>query len=56
MSVPIQPIYVSNKKKAFRCSKLVIGKPYMIPAPGDKNYTPLAEELMGKIQSLEKKH
>lgn len=56
MGVPIQPIYISNKKKAFRCSKLVIGKPYMMAAPDDKNFTRLAEELMEKIQALEKMH
>jgi len=56
MNAPIQPIYISTKKRIFHASKLVIGKPYIIPAPSDKNYAPLAEELMGKIQSLEKEH
>ena len=56
MNVPIQPIYVSTKKKVFHGSKLVIGKPYFIPQPVDKNFAPLAEELMGKIQSLENEY
>lgn len=56
MNVPIQPIYVSTKKKVFHCSKLVVGKPYLLSQPADKNYAPLAEELMRKIQSMEKEH
>ena len=56
MKAPILPIYITPGKKLFHSSKVVIGAPYNIEAPAEKNYLPLADELMGKIQSLEPKH
>ncbi len=56
MKAPILPIYITPGKKIFRSSKVIIGTPYTIEAPADKNYLPLADELMIKIQALEPKH
>ncbi len=53
MKVPVLPIHLSKGKKAFSRSKLVIGEPYMLQAPLDKNYAPLISELMDKIHALE---
>ncbi|MGI5984260.1 MAG: 1-acyl-sn-glycerol-3-phosphate acyltransferase [Clostridiales bacterium] len=53
LKVPILPVYVSTDKRAFRMSKVVIGKSYMLEAPQSKDYVPLADELMKKIKVLE---
>jgi 1-acyl-sn-glycerol-3-phosphate acyltransferases len=55
LKVPVLPIFISSGKKAFRCAKLVIGEPYMMENPVNKNYEPLSNELMGKIHALENK-
>ena len=52
---PILPIYISRKKWAFSLSKLVIGEPYLPVIPENKDYAPLADELMRKIYELESK-
>ena len=56
MKAPILPVYISTRKKAFHISTLVIGAPFTLQTPQDKNYLPLADELMEKIQALEPKH
>lgn len=56
MKAPILPIYITAGKKLFRSSKVVIGMPYTLQAPQDKNYCPLADELMERIQALEPTH
>lgn len=53
MKVPVLPVHLSKGKKAFHQSKLIIGEPYMLQAPADKNYAPLISELMDKIHALE---
>ncbi len=55
LNVPVLPIYISTRKKAFHCSKLVIGEPYMLEAPEDKDYAPAVKALMESIHDLEKK-
>jgi len=55
LKVPVLPIYISTRKKAFHCSKLVIGEPYMLEAPEDKDYAPAAQALMDSIHALEKR-
>lgn len=56
MKASILPIYVTPGKKLFRSTKVVIGEPYLPQIPQDKDYTPLADELMYKIFTLESKH
>ncbi|MEL7604286.1 MAG: lysophospholipid acyltransferase family protein, partial [Bacillota bacterium] len=46
LGVPVLPIYISTRKKAFHCSKLVIGKPYKLETPEDKDYAPAVQALM----------
>lgn len=53
MKVPVLPVHVSKGRKAFKRSRLVIGEPYMLQPPTDKNYAPLITELMDKIHALE---
>ena len=55
MKAPILPIYLTKGKKLFRFSQVIIGTPYTLQAPQDKDYCPLADELMEKIQALELK-
>lgn len=55
MKAPILPIYVTPGKKLFRSTKVVIGEPYLPQIPQHKDYTPLADELMHKIFTLESK-
>lgn len=55
MKAPILPIYVTPGKKLFHSTKVVIGEPYLPQIPQDKDYTPLADELMKKIFTLESK-
>ncbi len=53
MKAPVQPVFISGNKKKFRRSKMVIGDPFVIQPPADKDYEPLAAELMDRIYSLE---
>lgn len=55
MKAPILPIFLTKGKKLFQSSQVVIGMPFTLQAPPDKNYSPLADELMEKIQALEPK-
>ena len=55
MKAPILPIYLTKGKKLFHFSRVIIGTPYLLQAPPDKDYSPLADELMEKIQALEPK-
>ena len=55
MKTPILPIFLTKGKKLFRFSKVVIGNSYTLQIPQDKDYIPLADELMEKIQALELK-
>ena len=56
MKAPILPIFLTKGKKLFRFSQLVIGMPYTLKTPLDKDYTPLADELLQKIRELEPKN
>ncbi|MBS7402891.1 MAG: 1-acyl-sn-glycerol-3-phosphate acyltransferase [Oscillospiraceae bacterium] len=53
--VPIIPMYLSSKKKAFRRSYVVIGKPFKFEKPAGKDYTTCADELLRRIYELEPK-
>lgn len=54
--VPVVPVYIPRKKKLFRKTTVIIGKPYYVNpekaklAPDD--YLRIAEELMEKIYAL----
>ena len=52
MRTPILPIYLTKGKKLFRFSQVIIGNPYTLQIPQNKDYCPLADELMEKIQAL----
>ena len=56
LKVPLLPIYITSNKKAFRLSKLAIGKPYSPLAPEDKDYAHLSDELMEEIYALGSDH
>lgn len=49
----ILPVYLTNGSKVFRHSDLVVGDPFVFTPPKDKNYEPLAGELMESIYNLE---
>lgn len=49
----IVPVYLTNGSKAFHHSSLVVGDPFVFTPPADKNYEPLAKELMENIYHLE---
>ncbi|MEA4896324.1 MAG: lysophospholipid acyltransferase family protein [Oscillospiraceae bacterium] len=53
LKVPLLPVHLSKGKKAFQQSRLVIGEPYMLQQPEEKDYAPLIDELMDKIHALE---
>lgn len=53
LNVPILPVRLTSGKKAFHRNVMVIGEPYYIKAPADKNYESLSEELLNKIRNLE---
>ncbi|MDR1131858.1 MAG: 1-acyl-sn-glycerol-3-phosphate acyltransferase [Oscillospiraceae bacterium] len=55
LGAPVLPIYITTKKKALRCSRLIIGEPFKLHTPANKDYAPLAAELMDRILSLEMK-
>lgn len=50
----IVPMFLTRRGKLFRRSKLVVGEPFALTPPADKNYEPMTEELMDRIYSLEK--
>ncbi|MCL2424760.1 MAG: 1-acyl-sn-glycerol-3-phosphate acyltransferase [Oscillospiraceae bacterium] len=56
--VPILPVFVSRKKPFFKKTKVVFGEPYLIEKQKEKrtveDYAILSEELMSKIQGLDK--
>lgn len=56
LNVPILPVRLTSGRKTFRRNIMVIGEPYYIKTPADKNYEPLAEELLKKIKDLEHKN
>lgn len=56
MNVPLVPIFISKRKRAFRFARLVIGEPYYLDKPADKDYIGLSTELMQKIYELENKN
>ena len=49
----VQPVYVSPNRRKFHWSKLIIGDPFKIAPPENKDYEHLAAQLMDKIYSLE---
>lgn len=51
--VPILPIHLTSGRKLFRLTKLVIGRPFFVEPPRDKNYEGLAGSLMDSIFKLE---
>lgn len=53
LDVPILPIYLTRGKKAFRVTDIVIGEPYKLVPPENKDYSKLSDELMEKIYALE---
>ena len=56
--VPIVPVFIPRKKPFFKRSTLVFGEPYFIQKLSEKrtlnDYAKLSEELMQKIQALDK--
>ena len=58
VGVPIVPVFIPRKKPFFKRSTLVFGEPYLIPKVAEKrtayDYAKLSEELMQKIQALDK--
>ncbi len=53
--VPILPIHLTPGRKIFHLTRLVIGIPYMVEIPPDKNYEMLVGKLMDSIFELEPK-
>lgn len=53
LKVGILPVWLTPGNKAFSRSAMVIGDPYYIKQPKDKNFEPIAEELLDKIRKLE---
>lgn len=53
LNVPILPVSLNPGRKAFRINNMVIGEPYCVKVPEDRNYEPLSEELLDKIKQLE---
>lgn len=51
----ILPIFLSRNNRTFRFSKMIIGKPYSIETPEDRDYACLSDELMKNIYALEPK-
>lgn len=56
MGVPVVPVYVPSKKRAFRPVRIIIGESYYMKAEGKRatsaEYAIFADELMEKIYSL----
>lgn len=50
--VPIVPVYVPRKKRMFRKTPIVIGKPYYIEQAGRDEFEALSGQLMDKIYEL----
>ncbi len=55
MKVDIVPVYLTKGRKAFRHTNMVVGDPFKFDSPPDKNFEPLAQELMDNIYQLEPK-
>lgn len=53
LNVPILPVWLNPGDKAFKINNMVIGEPYHVEVPADRNYEPLSEELLNKIRQLE---
>lgn len=53
LNVLILPVWLTPGKKIFSKSTMVIGEPYYIKQPSDKNFQPLSEELLNRIKELE---
>lgn len=53
MKAPVVPMFISPNKKLFHHIKVIIGKPYMVEKPADRNFQPAADELLDKIYDLE---
>lgn len=53
LNVPILPVWLTSGRKSFRMNRMVIGEPYHIMTPADRNYEALSEELLNKIKQLE---
>lgn len=56
LGVPILPVWMTSGKKSFRRNTMVIGEPYYIKVPADKNYELLSEQLLDNIRQLEPKN
>lgn len=58
--VPIVPIYISPRKRWFRKTAVIFGKPYLPEYEGKKatpeDYKRISEELMERIRVLGEKH
>ena len=52
LGVPILPIYVPRKKRLFRGSNVIIGKPYCIEPMEKPDYQALSDELLLRIKEL----
>ena len=50
---PILPVWITPGPKIFRRNRIVVGKPYFVAVPADRDYGPAAEELMHRINELE---
>jgi len=56
-NVPLLPVYINNSKKLFKCSTVVVGKPYVPTYEGRKasseELQTIAHELQQRIYALE---
>lgn len=50
---PVVPMFISPNKRLFHPIKVVIGEPYEIQKPSDRNFQPAADELLDRIYALE---
>lgn len=53
VGAPVVPMFISGNKKVFHPIKVIIGKPYHIAKPEDRNFAPAAEGLLDIIYGLE---
>ncbi|MEG0777658.1 MAG: lysophospholipid acyltransferase family protein [Oscillospiraceae bacterium] len=56
LKAPIVPVYISTGKRAFHFSRLEIGEAYMAETPKDRDFLPLADDLMKRIYAMENKN
>lgn len=49
---PVVPMFITPDKKLFHHIKVIIGKPYMIEKPADRNFKPAADDLLDRIYDL----